>query len=158
MRAIKLFGLFFILFVIAMPFLKTEKETEPVPTVQNSSQKPVEIANNPPPTQQNNTKIDENVKQKAIADVSRPFERHAYPKKYEKFGDEGMKEINAMVPVFAQTVANDITCDMITYVGISDESNVANPILFANCENGNKYITSKLEMQAGKIPELQIKK
>lgn len=157
MRALKLFGVFILFFMIAMPFLGSDDKPKVTETsVDAQQQNPVNEQQQALIKQQAQI-AEQELKNKAIQRASSPFEKHAYPKLYDKFGETGMQQINDLLPVVAKSISDSHGCDIIDDIGISSESNDVNPIFYASCLNGNRFITSKIEIQSGKLPELQRK-
>lgn len=104
---------------------------------------------------ENGKAILESKRKEAIYKASTPFKQDSYPRMYEKYGKATMDKVNSKLTDVAWNVAENPACDQVDAMGVSDKSNSVNPIIFTDCLNGKRFMTSLVEIEQGKKPTLE---
>lgn len=81
-----------------------------------------------------------------------PYTQKGYPKLYQQWGEKGIKEINAMLPLAAQKAAASPECDKVEIVELSGNRSVPgkNAVFFADCKNGKRFYISQSDLKSDK--------
>ena len=100
--------------------------------------------------------IEENVpiESKISAGISDfKYTKSSYPKLYEKWGDDGLDRINALLPQAVNTAAKNANCDKVEIVEISNERSIPTGkiVFFADCSNGKRFYISDSDIASGDV-------
>ena len=84
-----------------------------------------------------------------------PMTRKGYPKTYKTWGKAYFNRINEMLPKVALKVAESDKCDIVSYVGLSDNRSTPRKeaVFFADCKNGERFYISEKELNVNKKVE-----
>lgn len=88
-----------------------------------------------------------------------PITKEEYPKLYAAWGKSGFKRINDLLPLAAEKAALSPSCDKVSYVGVSERSVLKKEIIFfVDCENGERFYISELDLKPGSVVRTQSEK
>ena len=81
-----------------------------------------------------------------------PMTQKGFPKTYKTWGKEYFNRINKMFPQVALKAAESERCDMVTYVGLSENRSIPKKeaVLFAECKNGERFYFSERDLKSDK--------
>ena len=82
-----------------------------------------------------------------------PLEKgKGWDKTINKYGINGVKKINELLPKAAELMSKNPTCDKLAYVAHSDKGNPNNIIIFGDCNNGARFYLSEKEIAEQNVP------
>jgi len=89
-----------------------------------------------------------------------PITQKGYPKTYAAWGAEGVKRLNALMPLAAQKVARSTECDTVDLVELSDQRSKPpkHAVFFVDCVNGKRFYVDESELGAQTPVQSQTKK
>lgn len=98
-----------------------------------------------------NDKTDASYNPKILGIV--PLEKgKGWDKTINKYGINGVKKINELLPKAAELMSKNPTCDKLAYVAHSDKGNPDNIIIFGDCNNGARFYLSEKEIAQQNVP------
>ena len=89
-----------------------------------------------------------------------PITKQGYPKLYAKWGDDGVRRINSLMPLAAEKAATSPDCDKVIIVDISTQRSIPGKkiVFFVDCENGERFYVSDSDLQEENLVQSQKKK
>lgn len=111
------------------------------------------------PTQQKSNEIIED-EGRISPDAVLPITKQGYPKLYAKWGDDGIRRINELMPLAAEKAAASPDCDEVIIVDISTQRSIPGKkiVFFVDCENGERFYVSDSDLQEENLVRSQKKK
>ena len=70
-----------------------------------------------------------------------------YDKVINKYGINGVKKINGLLPKAAEIISKSSECDKLSYVTYSDRGTPKNIVIFGGCNNGKRFYLSETDIK-----------
>lgn len=84
-------------------------------------------------------------------ETAQELKKKGFPKLLQKYGVEGVKKINRLMPRVAEKAALNISMDKIVYVDVSDNRSTKDKLVFfADAANHNRLYISESELHSDK--------
>lgn len=78
---------------------------------------------------------------------------NGFDKTIDKFGIEGVKKINELLPKAADLMAKSTECDKLNIVSLSQKSTPENILIYGHCLNGSRFNMSEKDINDNKPAE-----
>lgn len=136
-------------FVNIVQMAADESKNSGTPSADTTSVKPVQAVARPEPVKVKRAQISQYAIYK-YPETAAELMKAGFPKMLKKYGVEGIKKINRLMPAVAEKAATNPLMDRIIRVDVSDNrSTIEELVFYVDSENNNRIYISEQELDSG---------